>query len=316
MTKVVALAGGVGGAKLVYGLSKILDPSQFSAIINTGDDFSHLGLMISPDIDSVVYSLAGLTNDKTGWGRKDETWNCLSVLKELNSETWFQIGDKDLGLHLERTKLLNQGLTLTEVTKALCKKMGVLHSIFPMSDDPVRTMIETEELGEIPFQEYFVKHHFQPRYRGIRYAGIEAARLSKKALRELQEADLVIICPSNPWLSIFPILEIPHVKNLLKKKTTIAVSPIIGNSAVKGPASKIFNELGIKPSGYEVAKMYRPFLTGFVLDHENELEQEGIRSFGIIPLVTDTLMKNDNDKQRLASEVLGFAINLKKDLHL
>ncbi len=316
MTKVVALAGGVGGAKLVFGLSRILDPDHFSAIINTGDDFTYLGLSISPDIDSVVYSLAGLTNEHTGWGRKDETWNCLEVLKELNSESWFQIGDKDLGLHLERTNLLHRGLSLTDTTQVISKQLGVHHSVLPMSDEPVRTMIETAEFGEIPFQEYFVKHHFQPRLNGIRYEGVENAGLSIPSKRVLEEADLVIICPSNPWLSIIPILEIHEVKSILKNKITVAVSPIIGNTAVKGPAAKIFEELGIKPSSFEVAKIYRHLLKGFVLDQKNEMEQEGIRSFGIIPLVTDILMRSDEDKQRLAREVLDFAINLKKDFHL
>lgn len=316
MTRVVALAGGVGGAKLVFGLSKILETGQFSAVINTGDDFTYLGLDISPDIDSVVYSLAGLTNIETGWGRKEETWNCLTVLKELDAESWFKVGDKDLALHLERTNLLRRGLTLTEVTRRLCGRLGVRHDVLPMSDDPIHTIVDTYELGEIPFQEYFVKHHFQPRYKQIRYDGIQSACLSNQARNALEAADLVIICPSNPWLSIFPILALDGVKDILKRKITVAVSPIIGNTAVKGPAAKIFEELGLTPSALSVSNLYKGLLSGFVLDALNENEQEEIRSFGIIPFATNIFMNSDTDKQRLAQEVLGFALTLKKDLQL
>lgn len=316
MTRVVALAGGVGGAKLVFGLSKILEPDQFSVVINTGDDFTYLGLNISPDIDSVVYSLAGLTNVETGWGRNEETWNCLACLKDLDAESWFRLGDKDLALHLERTNLLRRGLTLTEVTRRLSGRLGVRHEVLPMSDDPVHTMVDTYELGEIPFQEYFVKHHFQPRYKNIRYDGIKTACLSKKAMQALEEADMVIICPSNPWLSIFPILALDGVDDILKRKITVAVSPIIGNAAVKGPAAKIFEELGLTPSALSVSKLYKGLLSGFVLDTLNEKEQEEIRSFGIIPSVTNIFMNSETDKQRLAQEVLGFALTLKKDLQL
>jgi LPPG:FO 2-phospho-L-lactate transferase len=307
MNKVVALAGGVGGAKLVFGLSKILTPDKFTAIINTGDDFKHLGLKICPDIDSFCYSRAGISDQKHGWGQKNESWNCLTELKKLGSETWFQLGDKDLALQLERARLLSSGLKLTKVTRSLCKKLGIEANVIPMTDDNVSTIIHTEEYGEISFQEYFVKYKFIPRLINYRFDGISNARMTPESKKAIEEADLVVICPSNPWLSINPILEIENTKELIQQKTVVAVSPIVGNIAIKGPAAKIFLEMGIQPSAFEVARLYQSIIKGFVLDNKNKNETDTISSWGIIPFVTDTMMNDDRSKIRLATEIYSFA---------
>ncbi len=307
MTKVIALAGGVGGAKLVLGLSKILSPDKLSIIVNTGDDFCHFGLNICPDLDTVMYNLAGISNEQTGWGRKSETWNCFSALNNLNSETWFKLGDADLATHLERTRLLHSGMSLTEVTRLLCERYHVLHRIFPMTDETVSTLIETEEYGEISFQEYFVKYQFTPRMINFRYLGIDKAVFNPKTRNSIIEADIVVICPSNPWLSIMPILEIEDFKSLIRSKMVIAVSPIVGQAALKGPAAKIFEERGVHPNAAEVAKLYRGIINGFVMDHQNADEFEQIRGWGIIPMITDTIMTEIDSKVRLAQEILVFA---------
>ena len=312
MTKVVALAGGVGGAKLARGLSRILDPQDFSVIVNTGDDFIHYGLNISPDLDTVLYNLAGINNTETGWGRKDETWNCLRELNLLGDEPWFNLGDRDLALHMERTRLLSQGHSLTEVTRMLGLKLGVKPAIYPMTDDRVSTIIETEEYGEIPFQEYFVKYHFEPKLLNYRFEGIKKARLNHEARRVIETADLIVICPSNPWLSVMPILGVENTTEIIKSKTCVAISPIVGKEAIKGPASKIFTEMGIVPSAMEVAKLYKDTIKGFVLDHQNRDECIQIQGWGIIPLVTDTIMKDDCSKERLAKEVIDFASQISK----
>ena len=307
MTKVVALAGGVGGAKLALGLSKILSSEELSIIVNTGDDFIHFGLYISPDLDTVMYNLAEISNEQTGWGRKSESWNCFTELGKMNSQTWFKLGDLDLANHLERTRLLNSGLSLTESTRLLCLQHHVKHRVFPMTDQPVSTIINTIEYGPIGFQEYFVKYQFLPRMVGHTYSGIENTKISSEVRKTLQEAHIVIICPSNPWLSIMPILEVDDFKNLIKDKTVVAVSPIVGHAALKGPAAKIFEEKGITPSAAEVAKLYRGLIKGFVLDHQNQDECEQIRGWGIIPLVTDTIMIDTASKTKMAIEVLDFA---------
>ena len=312
MAKIVALAGGVGGAKFVKGLAQVVPHQDLTVIVNTGDDFVHMGLNISPDLDTVMYTLAGLSNEITGWGRKDETWNTFESLKKMNSETWFSLGDSDLATHMERTRLLSKGQNLTEVTHTLCNTFGVNIQVLPMTDSPVTTIIKTSEFGEIPFQEYFVKHKFEPKLLGYYFKNIEKAKLNPITERRLEEADTVIFCPSNPWLSIYPILSVEGVKNILKRKNCIAISPIVGNRALKGPAAKIFNEMGVTASAYEVAKLYKGMITGMVLDRENENEISAISGCGIIPLVTDTIMKDDESKARLAKEVCNFASQLPK----
>lgn len=307
MTKVLALAGGVGGAKLAVGLSQILPAENLSIIVNTGDDFIHYGLKICPDLDTVMYNLAGISNEEIGWGRNSDTWQCLVELEQMGCETWFQLGDKDIANHMERTRLLNCGKTLTEATEQLCQRFNVRNRIFPMTDETVSTMINTKEFGWIGFQEYFVKHKFMPHLIDIKYVGVDKALVCQETRAYIEEADLVIFCPSNPWLSIMPILAIDDFKSLIAKKTVIAVSPIVGHAAIKGPAAKIFQEREILPNAAEVAKLYKGIITGYVLDQQNIDECELIRGWGIIPMVTDTIMTDMDSKKRLAKEVLDFA---------
>lgn len=310
MTKVVALAGGVGGAKLAKGLYKTLPHEDLTIIVNTGDDFKHFGLDISPDLDTVIYNLADLSNEVNGWGQKGETWNTMEALKKIGSETWFNLGDKDLATHMERTRLLEQGKSVTEVALHLCKKYSVKVPVLPMSDSKVRTKIVCEGMGKLSFQEYFVKHQFKPKMIGYEFEGIDDAVLNPTTKNALIDAKIVIVCPSNPWLSIFPILSIPGIKEIIMSKVCVAVSPIIGETAMKGPAAKIFMELNKTPSAKEVAYLYKEFITGFVLDVQNIGEAESISRWGIIPKVTNIVMHNDLDKERLAKEVYTFAQNL------
>jgi LPPG:FO 2-phospho-L-lactate transferase len=307
MAKFVALAGGIGGAKLATGLSKLLKPDELKIIVNTSDDFTQYGVNISPDLDSVCYSIAGVSDPINGWGRENDTHNCFSELKSIGETPWFVQGDKDLAYSLERTRLTDAGLNLSQVTKILCSRIGIAHEIIPMSDERVSTKIVTKELGVIPFQEYFVRYKCQPTLSEVIYNGLDSAGIADAAINAINGADFIIICPSNPWLSIFPILGLHGMKELLAQKTVIAVSPIIGSIAVKGPAAKIFIEKGIKPCASAVAFLYKDILKGFVLDLQNITETELIRSWGIIPFATDTLMQNIDGKKRLAAEVIDFA---------
>lgn len=308
--KVTALAGGVGGAKLSNGLSRLLSPESFSIIVNTGDDFEYSGLYICPDLDTVTYTLAGINDPVTGWGIKNDSRNVLSALEKIGHPIWFSLGDRDIATHLERTRLLEQGKSLTEITRIISSLLGVRHAILPMADSPVQTVIETYEYGEIPFQEYFVKYHFQPCVRGIRFEGIEKAEVSEITINTIETSDLIIICPSNPFVSIDPILSIPGLKQKLASKTIVAVSPLIGGKTVKGPAAKLMIERGDQPNSITVAKHYHSLIQGFVLDHRDHAEAEQIRHCGIIPLETGILMSDSVDQMRLAHEVLDFGTYL------
>jgi LPPG:FO 2-phospho-L-lactate transferase len=307
--RVAALAGGVGGAKLVDGLAQCLSPDKLTIIVNTGDDFDHLRLRICPDLDTVCYTLAGIANPETGWGRRDESWNVLESLSELGGPSWFRLGDRDLGTHLERTRRLNEGESLSEITSDFCRAWGIEFTVLPMTDDDVSTWVYTED-GEITFQEYFVHRQCQPRVTGFRFENAEHAHPAPGVIESLQNADLVIICPSNPWVSIDPILAIPGVRSCMDSLPVVAVSPIIGGKAVKGPAAKMFAELGIEPSTLSVFHHYGKMLGGFVLDIIDVDQVESIRTHGIQTLVTNTLMKTTGDRQRLAKEVLEFSENL------
>ena len=299
--KIVALAGGVGGAKLAHGLAQILPDEDLTIIVNTGDDFEHYGLYICPDLDTVCYTLAGLANPDTGWGRVNETWNVIETTSTLGGPAWFRLGDQDLGTHLERTRRLKEGQSLSQITKDFCKAWGIEHAVLPMSDQPVRTIVETEE-GDLAFQEYFVYRRCEPRVRGFRFEGVEAAEPAPGASEAIRAADAVIICPSNPWVSIDPILQI--VKRI--EKPVVAVSPIIGGQAVKGPAAKMYGELGIEPSALAVAKHYCDLVTGFVLDDFDKHLEGEIRSLNMRTLVTNTLMKSHDNRKQLAGDVLEF----------
>lgn len=310
--KVVALAGGVGGAKLAFGLAKCLDPINLVVIVNTGDDFEHFGLHISPDLDTVCYTLAGLANPDTGWGLANETWQVLSALEKLSAPIWFQLGDKDLGTHLERTRRLQQGDSLSEITQDFCRKWGVQCKVLPMSNDPVQTFVQTEENEVIPFQEYFVHRKFLPKVRKFEFIGIDKAEPTLGLIEAIETADLIIICPSNPFVSIDPILEVRGVKDALINKVVIAVSPIVGGKALKGPAAKMFLELGINPNVMCIADHYKQLLTGLVIDTKDTDEVEIRVPSRIIYYETNAIMKDENDRIRLAREVINFGKSILK----
>ena len=303
--KILALAGGVGGAKLAHGLAQILPPEDLTVLVNTGDDFEHLGLSISPDLDTVCYTLAGLANPDTGWGRVNETWNALANLKRLGGPDWFGLGDSDLATHIERTRRLKEGQSLSQITRDFCKAWGIQHTVLPMSDQPVRTIVETDE-GDLPFQEYFVHRHCEPRVKGFRFDGVDSAAPAAGTREAIQSADAIIICPSNPWVSIDPILAVFHPSSFSLHSSFVAISPIIGGQTVKGPAAKMYAELGIEPSALAVANHYENLLTGIVVDSVDSKLAKRIR---IPTLVTNTLMKTVADRVRLAQEVLQFIGN-------
>ena len=308
--RVVALAGGVGGAKLVVGLDQLLPPGQLTAIVNTGDDFEHFGLKICPDLDTVCYSLAGMADSQHGWGLANETWQVSRSLENLEAPTWFQLGDRDLATHLERTRLLQAGLSLSEVTSHFCQLWGIHSSVLPMSDAPAPTLIETRDDGILGFQEYFVREHFAPEVRTVILNGGRPAEPAADLLPALAEADLVVICPSNPWVSIDPILNVSGIRPLLNSKPVIAVSPIIQGQALKGPAAKLFKELGIEPSARAVREHYGDLLNAFMMDQLDRSASENDTSKGIINCYTNTIMKTEEDKRQLARVVLELGLRL------
>ncbi|HNB35495.1 MAG TPA: 2-phospho-L-lactate transferase [Anaerolineales bacterium] len=310
--KIAALAGGVGGAKLAQGLAQILPPEDLTVIVNTGDDFEHLGLYVCPDLDTVCYTLAGLANPETGWGRVDETWNTIANIEKLGGPAWFRLGDQDIATHLERTRRLNEGKSLTQITQEFCKAWGIKPVVLPMSDSAVRTMVDTDA-GELAFQEYFVHRHCEPRVRGFRFEGAEVAEPATGAREAIESADAIVICPSNPWVSVDPILKVLSRKAIPlfpEGKPVVAVSPIIGGKTVKGPAAKMYAELGIEPSALAVAQHYRNRITGFVLDTVDESISSEISQLNINTLTTDTLMNTPTDRARLAIDVLHFIRSL------
>lgn len=312
---VLALAGGVGGGKLAHGLAAVLPPGRLSVAVNTGDDFEHLGLYICPDVDTMTYTLAGIANPETGWGLAGETWSFMEQLGRLGGETWFRLGDRDLAVHVERTRRLRSGDRLSAITKDVAARLGVRSLVIPMSDQAVRTFVETHE-GSFTFQDYFVRRQCAPKVREIRFAGVDQARPAQ-AIKDAVAADelaAIVICPSNPWLSVGPILAVPGVGQLLAEAPApvVAVSPIVGGRAVKGPAAKIMAELGLEPSALAVAKHYGPgLLDGFVLDTADASQAGAVRALGIEPLVAKTVMATDGDRARLAVEVLTFAGRLR-----
>jgi LPPG:FO 2-phospho-L-lactate transferase len=309
--KITALAGGVGGAKLAHGLAQVLPPTDLTVIVNTGDDFEHLGLMICPDLDTVCYTLAGLANPETGWGRENESWNVISNIESLGGPNWFRLGDQDFATHIERTRRLKEGKPLSQVTKEFCEAWGIRQAVLPMSDSPVRTIVDTDE-GELAFQEYFVHRRCEPKVKGFRFDGIEGAQPAPGVREAIDAADAVVICPSNPWVSIDPILKIlaltptplPEIEGRKIDKPVVAVSPIIGGKTVKGPAAKMYAELGIEPSALAVAEHYHNFLTGFVLDNQDRQLSDNFKRGKM--LVTNTMMNSSADRARLAIDVLQF----------
>ena len=302
MTKLLAITGGVGGAKLALGLSRILNKDEVLFLVNTGDDFEHLDLQISPDIDSLLYAMSEINNTELGWGRKDETWNFINTIEELGGESWFKLGDRDLALHTIRTILLKSGLDLYETTKHLSKALKVSHEIVPMTNDPVRTTVNTTK-GKLSFQEYFVREQCRPQVLDFEFSGIDEATANPIAISWAESCDGIIICPSNPYVSVDPILKVPGYLEIFKSKPIIAVSPIVGGIAIKGPAAKMMKELGVPPTPLAVAEHYGGLISGLILDQTDSIQAKDIP---IPSIVTQTIMVTLKDRIDLANECVKF----------
>ena len=305
---IVVLAGGVGGARLAVGLADVLPPGELAIVVNTGDDFDHLGFRICPDLDTVMYTLAGANNPKLGWGRSDETWHFMSEMKRLGGADWFQLGDRDLAVHVLRREALRHGTSLSKVTHDLAERFGVKHALLPMSETPVCTVVKTKS-GELAFQDYFVRLRCKPRVTGFRFAGARAARVPDVLARVMRgRVDAVVICPSNPFVSVAPIFSVPAIKRWLAARTfpVVAVSPIIGGAAVKGPAAKMMRELGVKPTALEIARHYGNAADHWVIDKQDAKLAGAIEQLGKRVLVTDTLMTGRRRSAILARQALGF----------
>lgn len=302
--RVVLLVGGVGGAKLAYGLARILPPERLTIIVNTGDDFWHYGLRICPDLDTIVYTLSGLVNRAHGWGVSGDTFHALEALRRLGDAPWFGLGDQDLATHLLRTKLLRDGYSLTQIVQQFASALGVQCTILPMADHEIATMVDTVEYGEIGFQEYFVKHGWQPVLNGLRYAGSEKANLSAQIQHALQAADIIMVGPSNPWLSISPILSMPGIRQLIMSCDVprVAITPIIGGQAVKGPTAKIMQELKYSVSAEAVMRYYGNIINGFVYDERDEQMDDNLAHITQM----DTLMDTDEKRIQLAKKILNW----------
>ena len=303
---VLALSGGIGGAKLALGLYRVLPPGELTVVANTGDDFEHLGLSISPDIDTLLYTLAGIDNPELGWGRRNETWTFMAALEALGGETWFKLGDGDLATHVERTRRLAAGESLSQITEDFRRRLGISARLLPMSDDRVRTRLRTDE-GWLDFQDYFVRLRASPVVREIAYAGASEARANPDFLAALaDDLELVVICPSNPFLSIDPVLSLPGVRDALRacRAPVVAVSPIIGGKAVKGPTAKIMAELGLPVGAAAVARHYEDILDVFIAEEADASEVEDL---GIPVRLARTLMSTIEDREALARAVLAVA---------
>jgi LPPG:FO 2-phospho-L-lactate transferase len=301
--KIVALAGGVGGAKLADGLAQVLQPDQLTIVVNTADDFTHLGLRISPDLDTVCYTLAGLANPDTGWGHGNESWNVFTQLKHMGMPDWFQLGDSDIATHIVRTIRLHDGWTLSQITHDFCRIWGIRVQVLPMSDQEIHTLVHTDE-GFLEFQEYFVHRKCMPVVKGFKFIGIDYSTPAPDVLDTIEKADAVVICPSNPWVSIDPILSVPNIQKGLEGHKVIAVSPIIGNQTIKGPAGKMFSELGIEPSALAVAQHYGSIIDSIIIDKSDDCMVKGINALGIGTYISDIFMHDWKDRGRLATEVV------------
>lgn len=309
--RVVALSGGIGGAKLALGLDRILPDGDLTVICNSGDDFEHLGLTVCPDVDTVLYTLSGQSNRTLGWGREGETWTFMDALRTLGGETWFQLGDGDLATHVERTRRLTEGQTLSQITAEFARAFGIGSQILPMCDAHVRTIVQTPD-GPLPFQRYFVEQQCAPVVTGFEFEGAASAKVSDAIAGALDHADLraIILCPSNPLISIDPILSVPGLRDILMsaRAPIVAVSPIIGGQAIKGPTAKMMQELGIPRTNSSIAQHYGDLLYGLVIDNVDADDAEMI---DVACLATTTLMTSDADKERLARGVLTFADSLR-----
>lgn len=305
--RALALAGGVGGAKLVVGLANCLAPDELVVAVNTGDDEEFHGLHVSPDLDTMMYTLSGLSNPETGWGLNGDTFTALAMLRQYGADTWFNLGDRDLATHIRRTQLLKQGLALSEVTTELCTALGVSHRIVPMSDQPVRTILETSE-GRLSMQEYFVRNRAQPEVSAVHYLGAAEAVPSPGLDEALALARILVICPSNPALSVQPIVEVSGMKERLSSFSglRVAVSPIVGNDAVRGPAGRIMAGMAQEVSVVGVATAYREFCDVLVIDRQDEAMAPAVAEAGLRPVVTNTIMNSLQDRIDLAQTVLSL----------
>lgn len=311
----LALSGGVGGSRLAAGLASVLPPGRLSIVANTGDDFEHLGLHVSPDVDTLLYTLSGLANPETGWGRAGETWSFLSELERLGMETWFRIGDKDLAVHLYRTNAVRAGRSLAAVTSELAERFGVTAAIIPMSDDRVRTVLDTDS-GTLEFQEYFVRRRCEPAVSRILFEGAERARPAAP-FAELLKRELggIVICPSNPFLSIGPILSLPGVTDAVAGATApvVAITPIVSGNAVKGPTAKIMRELDFTVSPLAVAEHYAGLIDGFIVDAADASLAPSIAAGGVAVEIANTVMRTLDDRIALARRTLDFITSLRAD---
>lgn len=300
--RVVVLTGGVGGAKLVEGLQQIVPVHRLTAIVNTGDDFEHFGLPVSPDIDTLLYTLAGLSNTSLGWGREGETWSFMAAMKSLGGEEWFALGDGDLALHVLRRAARDAGEPLSAITKRFVRHWHLELAIFPMSDDKVATWLETDE-GTLPFQRYFVQRRCEPRVSAIRFAGAATASPAPGVLEAIEGADMILLAPSNPWLSVDPLLAIPGLRAALdnRKAPLVAVSPLVGGDAVKGPTAKLMAELGLAVTNQSIADHYAGLLDAMLI-------HRGDAAPSRLPVAeTDTLMKSADDRRRVAQAAMDLA---------
>jgi len=304
--KVVCLSGGVGGAKLLLGLQHVVTPGALTAVVNTGDDFDHLGLRICPDLDTALYTLSGMANPELGWGRRDETWHFMQTLTDLGGETWFRLGDRDLALHIQRTQHLKDGQTLEAFTRGVAERLHLPTTILPMTNDALRTRVVTDA-GELDFQHYFVRLRCEPKLQAYRFDGVETARIAPAVSAALQQKlRAILIAPSNPYLSIDPILALSGMRELLRENGApiIAVTPIIGGNAVKGPTAKILSELGKEISPLAIAAHYRDLIDGYVLDEKDS----HLADLMNVPVaITNTLMQTLSDRERVAAVALQLA---------
>lgn len=313
MNKIVALAGGVGGAKLAHGLYQVLAPDTLTLIGNTADDFELFGVHISPDLDTVMYTLAGLANNATGWGVSDETFTTLEMLGRYGRDTWFRLGDKDFATHLLRTQMIRAGQTLTSATATLVNALQIRARLLPMCDEPVATVLDTEA-GWLDFQEYFVKRHHGDTVKGVVFQGVETAHLSPEVGQALREAEAIIFCPSNPIVSIGPILAVPGLREQLVAApgVKVAVSPIVSGQAIRGPADQMLRSLGHEVSALGVARHYQGIIQGMVIDELDVELGPRIGALGMEWLVTQTVMQSEDDRVQLAKMVLSFCQQLRE----
>lgn len=307
---VTALAGGVGAARFLRGVARVIDPARLCVIVNTGDDDEFFGLHVSPDLDTVTYTLAGAVDQAKGWGLRDDTFRCLAALDRYYADTWFGLGDADLATHLFRTQQLRQGKSLTDVTAAIARAWGVRATVLPMSNEAVRTVVHTEA-GALPFQEYFVKRRGEGQVKQVELRGLASASPAPGVCEAISTAALVILPPSNPIVSIGPILALPGVRQALRDTPApvVAISPLVAGKPVKGPADRLLSGLGIEVSAVGVAGLYRDFLDGFVIDTQDADQRERLEQFGLTVLVTDTVMSDVDKSVALARAVVEHGRN-------